>query len=189
VAYSSLASMERIAPMARYCSGKIDLRMTYSSLLQPDFTPGYSSIKAAGHIRTIDLKIYNQQAFLNMTNMVNNQKMRDMAPGEIEVDFSIGDSRVTVEPFGMQFDDSGITASGSHGFDRSLDYVVDLKVAKKDLGPGAAGMLNSLTLLATAAGLKIPPSDYVKVKATITGTFEDPRIKTDLSGNLGSGNK
>jgi cell division septum initiation protein DivIVA len=50
-------------------------------------------------------------------------------------------------------------------------------------------MMTGITALAAGAGLTVPQSDYIKVKATMTGTFRDPKIRTDLSGNLGSGGK
>ena len=67
-----------------------------------------------------------------------------------------------------------------------MDYLLDMNIAKSDLGGGANELMNGISALAVGAGFQIPESDYVKVKATITGTFNDPKISTDLSGNLKS---
>jgi vacuolar-type H+-ATPase subunit H len=93
---------------------------------------------------------------------------------------------VIVDPFDLDFDDSKITVSGSHGIDLTMNYLLDMNIAKSDLGGGANDLMNGITALATGAGFQIPESDYVKVKATIKGTFNKPKISTDLRGNLKS---
>ena len=184
-AYEKLVSVERLVPMAGYCRGSANLDMRYSSLMDHTLTPLYGSINAAGKVFTEGLQINNLQGFVNVNELVKNEKMRRLAPDEVEIEFTIRNGRVQIAPFDIDFDDSKVTVGGSHGIDHSLDYLVDMNIAKKDLGSGALMMVNNMTLMARAAGLKVIESDYVKVKATITGTFEKPKVKTDLSGNMG----
>ena len=92
-----------------------------------------------------------------------------------------------VEPFDMNFESSKIVASGSHGIDQTMDYLLDMRIAKSDMGGAANEMMNSVTALAAGAGFSVPQSDYIKVKANITGTFKDPKVSTDLRGNLTGG--
>jgi uncharacterized protein involved in outer membrane biogenesis len=185
-AYEQLVSVERLAPMARHCRGSANLNMQYASYLDNNFIPLYESINAKGRIFTEDLQIYNLQGFVNISDMIKNEKFREMAPDELEIAFTILNGRVVVDPFDIDFDDSRITVAGSHGIDHSLDYLVNMDIAKKDLGDGAMGMVNSMTMMARTMGLQVTQSDYVNVKATITGNFNKPNVKTDLSGNLGS---
>jgi vacuolar-type H+-ATPase subunit H len=185
-AYEQLVSVERLAPMVRYCRGRANANMQYSSYLDNNLTPLYESINAKGKIYTEDLQIYNLQGFVSISDMIRNEKFREMAPDEVEIDFTILNGRVVVDPFDIDFDDSRITVAGSHGLDHSLDYLVNMDIAKKDLGDGAMGMVNSMTMMARTMGLQVTPSDHVNVKATITGTFNKPNLKTDLSGNLGT---
>ena len=39
----------------------------------------------------------------------------------------------------VDFDESKITVSGSHGIDMTMDYLLDMDIAKSDLGEGVAG--------------------------------------------------
>jgi hypothetical protein len=185
-AYAQLISLERLAPMASYCKGSANVKMQYSSLLDNDFTPLYGSIDATGRVYSQNLQVYNLQSFVKMSELIANEKFREMAPDEVVIDFKIRSGRVLLNPFDIDFEDSKITISGSHGIDHTLDYLLDMSIAKKDLGAGASRMLNSMSLMASAAGLQVAQSDHVEVKAYITGTFNEPQVKTDLSGNLGS---
>ena len=137
---------------------------------------------ATGLIRTKELEIRNVD-MMQVNRMVTNEKMREMAPGDVEIGFYVRDSRVGIEPVTLEFDESRITIGGSHGIDHTLDYTVDLSIARSDLGDAATTMVNGLSFLAAATGKRVAQSDRFLVRALITGTFEKPRVKTDPSGN------
>jgi len=185
-AYSQFVSVERLAPMAKYCRGTANINMVFQSLLDATFTPLYESINASGQMYTRGLQIYDLNTFVKLSDMLKNEKFKEIAPDEVEVSFKVRDGRVIFAPFDMAFESSNIKMSGSHGIDMTLDYLLDMNIAKSDLGKGANEMMNGMALLAAGAGIKIPQSDYVKVKAKITGTFQEPKIATDLSANLKS---
>jgi cell division septum initiation protein DivIVA len=118
--------------------------------------------------------------------MLNTDKFTDIAPDEVEASFTIKEGRVRFNPFDLAFESSVIHMSGSHGIDMTLDYLLDMNIAKSDLGKSANELISGMSLLAAGAGIKIPPSDYIKVKAKITGTFDNPKVATDLTANLKS---
>lgn len=183
-AYEKFVTVERLVPMAKYCMGTASVRAKYQSLLDAGFSPLFSTIHAEGRVFTRGLKIYNLKSFVRLSELLKNEKFRNMAPDEVDLQFTVLGGRVMVDPFDLNFDNSRITVSGSHGIDRTLDYHLDMNIAKADLGEGAAEMMQGITALAAGAGLNIPQSDMVKVKARIRGTFGDPEITTDLSENI-----
>jgi len=185
-AYSRFVAVERLAPMARYCRGNVNVKMQYTSLLDASFAPLYESIDARGQMFTRGLRIHDLSSFGRLSEMLSAEKFTDIAPDELEASFTVKEGRVHFNPFDLAFESSVINISGSHGIDMSLDYLLDMNIAKSDLGKGANDLMNGMSLLASGAGIKIPQSDYVKVKAHITGTFNKPKVATDLSDNLKS---
>ena len=185
--YSTFVTVERLAPMAKYCKGSANVKLKYRSLLDASFSPLYESIYANGRIFTNDLQIYNLNSFVKLSELLKNEKFREMAPDDMDIKFRVRDGRVMVDPFDLDFDDSKITVSGSHGIDLTMDYLLDMEIARSDLGAGANDLISGVAALAAGAGFKLPESDFVKVKARVKGTFQDPKITTDLSGNLQSG--
>jgi uncharacterized protein involved in outer membrane biogenesis len=184
--YATFVTVERLAPMAKYCRGDANVKLEYNSLLDASFSPLYGTIQANGRVFTRNLQIYNLKSFVRLSELLKNEKFRDMAPDDMDIKFRVRDGRVIVDPFDLDFDDSRITVSGSHGIDLTMDYLLDMNIAKSDLGEGANAVMSGVAALASGAGFDLPQSDYVKVKARITGTFSDPKITTDLSGNLQS---
>lgn len=185
-AYSDFVSVERLAPMAKYCKGRANMNLEFRSLLDAAFAPLYESIDAEGSMFTRGLQIYDLNTFVKLSEMLKNEKFKEIAPDEVDINFKVQDGRVMIAPFDMAFESSEITMSGSHGIDMTLDYLLDMNIAKTDLGKGAKDLMSGMALLASGAGIKIPQSDYVKVKAIITGTFDKPKVATDLSANLKS---
>ena len=185
-AYQTFVSVEKLMPMAKYCRGKANIAMSYHSLLDQSFAPLYESIDASGRVRTRGLKFYNLNDFVPLSEVLKNEKFSNMAPDEVNVGFKMHEGRIILDPFDMNVEDSRITVSGSHGIDLTMDYKLDMRIAKADLGTGANELMQGLTALAAGAGIQIPASGYLNVVARITGTFNHPRVSTDLSGNLRS---
>jgi len=185
-AYETFVSVEKLMPMAKFCQGSAQVDMEYHSLLDNSFAPLYESIEAKGNAYTRGLKFYKLNEFVPLGEMLKNEKFNNMAPDEVDVGFTVKEGRIIFNPFEMNVDDSKFIVSGSHGIDLSMDYKVDMNIAKSDLGAGANELMQGMTALATGAGIKIPQSDYIKVIAKIGGTFNHPKLTTDLSGNLQS---
>jgi len=185
-AYRTFVSVEKLVPMAKYVKGKANIEMEYHSFLDNTLTPLYESIGARGQARTRGLQFYKLDEFVPLSDVLKNEKFSEMAPDEVSLGFTVRDGRIIFNPFDMDVYDSKITVSGSHGLDLSMDYMLDMNIAKSDLGAGANELIQGMSLLAAGAGLKIPQSDYIKVMANLGGTFNRPKMTTDLSGNLKS---
>jgi len=188
-AYNTFVAIEKLAPVAKYCEGAANVEMDLFTMLDGDFNPLYESIQADGHLYARDLKVEQPPALEKVSTVIKNEKLRNLELEKADIKFAVRDGRVIVEPFDMNFGDSKIVASGSHGIDQTMDYIMDMTIAKSDLGGAANQLMASVSALASGAGLAIPQSDYIKVRANITGTFNDPEVATDLSGNLGNEGK
>jgi len=185
-AYETIVSVKKIAPMAKYCRGKANINMRYHSLMDNTFTPLYESIDAKGDAFTKGLQFFNLDEFVPLSQLLSNEKFTEMAPDEVDVGFTVREGRIIFNSFDWMIDESKFIVSGSHGIDLSMDYQMDMNIAKSDLGAGANELMQSVTLLAAGAGIQIPQSDYIKVLANIGGTFNRPTFTTDLSENLRS---
>jgi hypothetical protein len=185
--YETFMTIKTLAPVAQYCEGTANVVMDLTTLLDASFNPLYESIDANGHLYTRNLKVEQPASLEKLSSMLKNEKLKNLELDRADIRFAIRDGRVIVEPFDMNFGSSKIIASGSHGIDQTMDYLLDMRIAKSDMGGAANEMMNSVTALAAGAGFTVPQSDHVKVKASITGTFKDPKVSTDLRGNLTGG--
>jgi len=185
-AYGSIVSVKKMVPMAKYCRGKANIEMSYHSLMDNTFTPLYESIDVKGDAHTSGLQFYNFSEFVPMSQLLRNDKFTEMTPDELDVGFTVREGRIIFNPFQWKIDRSTFEVSGSHGIDLSMDYQMEMNIAKADLGAGANELMQGVTALAAGAGIRIPQSDYIKVLANIGGTFNRPKLTTDLRENLRS---
>ena len=185
-AYTSIVSVKKLVPMAKYCRGRANVEMKLHTLLDNTLTPLYESIDAKGDAYTRGLQFYKLDEFVPLSKMLNNPKFTEMTPDEVDVGFTVRDGRIMFNPFSWMVEDSRFEVSGSHGLDLNMDYQVDMHIAKSDLGAGANELMQGITVLAAGAGIAIPQSDFIKVKGMLGGTFNQPKFTTDLSENLKS---
>jgi hypothetical protein len=183
-AYESVISVEKLVPMAKYCRGRANVDMELHTLLDNTLTPLYESIDAKGDAYTKGLQFYKLDEFVPLSRLLNNPKFTEMAPDEVDVGFTVREGRIIFNPFDWTIDNSKFVVSGSHGIDLSMDYTVDMHIAKSDLGAGANELMLGVTALAAGAGISIPQSDYIEVTGNLGGTFNRPKFTTDLSKNL-----
>jgi len=183
-AYETFVVIRTLAPVAQHCQGTANVEMDLRTLLDASMNPLYNSIDADGHLYARDLKIEQPATLEKLAGMLKNEKLKNLEVDRADFRFAVRDGRVHVEPFDLNFGDSKMVVSGSHGIDQTMDYMMDMRIAKSDMGSAANEMLNRVSAMAAGAGLVVPQSDVVKVKANITGTFKDPKVQTDLSGNL-----
>jgi vacuolar-type H+-ATPase subunit H len=183
-AYKSIISVEKMMPMAKYCKGKANIEMKFHSLMDNTLKPLYESIDAKGDAHTKGLQFFKLDEFVPISDLLKNKKFTEMAPDEVDVGFTVREGRIIFNPFDWEIDESTFVVSGSHGIDLSMDYNMDMNIAKSDLGADVNEMMQGITALAAVAGITMPQSDYIKVKANIGGNFNHPKFTTDFSENL-----
>ncbi|MEX0987419.1 MAG: AsmA-like C-terminal region-containing protein [Bacteroidales bacterium] len=182
--YETFVAIEKLAPVARHCKGSANVVMDLNTLLDASMNPLYESLEAKGRLSARNLKVEQPASLEKLSSLLKNEKLKNLELDKAEINFVVHEGRVIVEPFAMNFEASKMTASGSHGIDQTMNYFLDMNIAKSDMGSGANELMNSVGALAAGAGLAIPQSDFIKVIANITGTFSDPKVTTDLSGNI-----
>src|SRR5690606_21781974 len=82
-----------------------------------------------------------------------------------------------IKPFNIKYQDINITFNGSHSFTNTMDYKAVFQVPAKYLGSDINRLIGKIDDEAVN-NLSIP------VTANITGTFNSPNVKTDLTSGV-----
>lgn len=99
----------------------------------------------------------------------------DLKDLKANLDFANG--KVNVKPFNLKYKDIGIQVSGSHSFDKTLDYNAVFNVPAKYLGSDVNRLIGKINDPETN-NITVP------VTANITGNYTNPNVKTDLSSGV-----
>ena len=169
--FGKLALLKYIAPIANALNGDINTTLNLSGQLNKNFTPNLKTLvgSAFAQILTAEVnpektpllsKLGEQIKFLNMDKL----SLRNVSTA---LDFNNG--RIVVKPFNFDVQGIKITARGSHGLDKSIDYNVTMDVPAKYLGSEVNKLL-----------AKLDPDETEKmtvvIPVTLKGTMIQPQI-------------
>ncbi|MEH6535258.1 MAG: AsmA-like C-terminal region-containing protein [Psychroserpens sp.] len=177
--FQALELLQNLAPIAKILEGKLNTVIKLQGTLDEDFTPNLSTISgdAFAELLTTSLKD-NKASILNKLNgalnFIDFNKL-DLKDIKTRLDFS--DGKVNVKPLSLKYNDIDIVVSGSHGFDKTLNYNAVFQVPAKYLGSEVNRLLGKISD-PEVNKITIP------VTANITGSYTSPKVQTDLTSGV-----
>jgi len=180
----SFEIISTLAPIAEYCQGKFGSEMSFSSELGKDMFPLYESISANGDVTTNSVQVEKFKPLNEIAEKLNINKLAKQTVNNVNVNFSVEDGKVSVQPYEVKLDGMTTTISGSMGFDQSLDYLVNMDVPFSKLPQQGTDLANDLLSKVNQLGTNFSSGQIIPVTIKITGTMTSPKLS--LSG-VGTG--
>ncbi|WP_298754956.1 AsmA family protein [uncultured Psychroserpens sp.] len=176
--FKGLELLQNLAPIAKVLQGKLNTVIKLQGTLNNKFTPNLNTISGDAFAEVFTTNITQNEAILgklsNALKFIDFNKL-DLKALKTKLDFS--DGLVSVKPFNLKYEDIDIVVSGTHNFDKSLNYDVVFNVPAKYLGSDVNQLLGKIND-AEVNKLTIP------VTANITGSYTNPQVQTDLSSGV-----
>jgi len=179
--FGKLSLLKYIAPIAQALDGDLNTTLRLRGELNKDLTPNLKTLvgNAVAQVLTAEVnrertpllsKLGEQLEFLQIDKL----SLRDVSTA---LDFNNGN--IVVKPFDFDVKGVKITAGGSHGLDKSINYDVSMDVPAKYLG----GEVNKLLS-------KLDPQEADKMRVAIpvglTGTMTQPKINVNTKAAVTS---
>jgi hypothetical protein len=183
--YAAFNTVKKLAPVAKYAKGSFSSNLAFSSKLDDKMDPVMNSLQGAGNLKTKSVTISNLPAMVKLADAIKMNQYKNMDLKDVNISFKFQDGRVNVEPFDIKQGNNKMTIAGSSGFDQTIDYNLNLDIARADLGGAANTAMNSLVSQANSKGAKFTLGDRIPLNAKLTGTVSNPKLETNLkeSGN------
>lgn len=162
--------LSRVAGMQDIISGQAFMKSSFSGLMG---TPEevLDSLRANGTVTLEDGKLRNFQLLQQITDKLGFGSFKGEEIRNLNNTFHVEDGRLRFDQFSMALGQSAWEASGSVGFDGSLDYLVNVTIDKKMIG--GSGPLSELSDLFGGGEVTLP--------LKLSGTYSDPEISVDRS--------
>ncbi len=183
-AFNAFDVVAELAPVAKNATGKINLDMTYNSLLDEQMSPVLNSIAGKGSFSSQQIGISNSGIFSKIGKELKTDKFNNLALEDVEVDFEIRDGRVYIDPFETKMKTTTFVIGGDQGIDKTMNYTMNINVPRKELGSGANQAINNLYASAASKGINLSQSENMNLGVSVGGTFTDPKISLDLKDNV-----
>lgn len=178
--FKTFNTVQSIAPVAQYTTGKFSTTMKYTSDLGADMMPIVESINGSGTLSTSSVVVDGFPALKKLDEALKMNKFSKVTLQDIKMlSFSIENGRVTTEPFDFKAGKATGKMGGSTGVDQSINYVMDVSIPRTEFGPANAA-LNNMVAGVQAKGIPFQLGDMVNVSALFTGTVTDPKVSANL---------
>lgn len=177
--FDNLDLLKALAPIAKILQGKLNTTISLSGNLNEEFTPNLNSINGSAFAELIATTINSDQNNLltNLSQSLNFVDFKKLDLKDLKAHLEFANGKVNVKPYNLAYKDIGIVVSGSHGFDKTMDFNAVFNVPAKYLGKDVNQLIG-----------KINDNEVNKISvpitANITGTYTSPKVSTDLNSGI-----
>ncbi len=184
--YSSFSMVQKMMPAAKYVNGKLNTELGFTAKLKPDMTPDMNSLTGKGNLLILNGNLSNFPITDQLADKLKLSQFKTITLNDTKIFFSFENGRVTVQPYKMKMNGIDAEIAGSHGFDQTIDYGINMAVPKTILGGESSGIINNLVSQATSKGIPLQVGNTINLSAKIGGTVTKPTVETGLKNAAGN---
>ncbi|MBO6607886.1 AsmA-like C-terminal region-containing protein [Psychroserpens sp.] len=177
--FEQLELLQNLAPVAKAIQGKLNTMISIKGNLDQEFSPVLSSVSgnAFAELFGTSLNKGETSVLSKLDGALNFIDLDKLDLKDVKTKLKFDEGKVSVEPFTVSYEDIAVEVSGSHSFDKTLDYNAVFQVPAKYLGSDVNQLLGKINDPEVNT-ISIP------VTANITGSYTNPNIQTDLSSGV-----
>jgi AsmA-like protein len=184
-AFYSFNTVQKLMPIGQFLAGKLSSQLAMTGKLNGDMMPDFSSLSGNGNLLLLQGILKKFAPLEKLANTLQIDELKEVSVKDIKNYIEFANGKVLVKPFAIKVKDIEMLIGGTHGFDQSLDYVVQMKLPRKYLGARGNELVNNLVTQASNKGMPVTVGDVVNLNVTMRGSLNDPTIKTDLKESAG----
>ncbi|MHA4846845.1 hypothetical protein ACX0G7_21945 [Flavitalea antarctica] len=178
--FTAFNTVQALMPIAKFISGKLTSKLTMKGRLGQDMTPDLNSLTGEGTLFLLEGFLSKFGPLEKLATTLNIKDLQSVTLKDIKNYIEFANGKVFVKPFTVKVKDIDMEIGGMHGFDQSLDYIINMKVPRSLIGAQGNELINGLVTQANNKGVPVKLSDEVSLKVKMGGTITNPQIKTDL---------
>ncbi len=180
-------TIEKLAPIAKYATGKISTTFDMKSDLTASMEPIYNSLSGAGDFFSSMLKISGYKPLEKIADVLNMSKLSSQTLTDFKTKFKFQNGKVSLTPFDVKLGKIVTNISGSSSFERDLDYALTMNIPKEEIPASmlkvVEDQLKKINNIVPKLNLSAIPA-FLKVNLKVTGKGTDPKVTTDFKEAL-----
>ncbi|HEX5973427.1 MAG TPA: AsmA-like C-terminal region-containing protein [Gemmatimonadaceae bacterium] len=115
---AALATVQKLAPVARWTRGNVTGTMAMKGLLAKDMSPVLAALSGRGDLKTSGLVVQNSSALQKISSALASGPLHSPALGAVRLAFDVADGRVNVKPFDLTAGGLKVPLGGANGIGR-----------------------------------------------------------------------
>jgi len=177
-------TIQKLMPAGEFIAGKLSSQLSFTGKLDGNMMPDLNSLTGNGNLLLIQGFLSKFKPLEKLAQAVQVNELMDFSMKDVKNYIEFKNGKVFVKPFKMSVKGIDMEIGGMHGFDQTMDYVINLKIPRKMMGEKGNQYLNSLVTQVNnkgaKAGVKAKLPDMIPLQVKLGGTLQQPLIKTEL---------
>ena len=180
---SNFLTVEKLAPIMKYASGKISSDFNMTTDLTTSFEPILSSLTSLGNISSNSINI---SGFKSLEKLESVTKLSNLSSQKLQnfvTKFKVKDGKISVTPFTIKLGDISTDVSGFTTLEKQMDYNLKMNVPKDQLPQEIIKEVEALLSKANAIVQIVNISslpDIIPVDVKMFGDVTNPNITFNM---------
>jgi vacuolar-type H+-ATPase subunit H len=159
--------------------------MNMKTMLDQTMSPDYNTLNATGKVSSPGVKVEDLEVLNKIADALKMDKLRKLSLDRFSFNFSCTNGRVITQPFDLKYGNINASLSGSSGLDETIDYTINSKIPRKELGTDANAIINKLGTNIFGTGINVTLPEVIELPIGVGGTFTKPVVKLGELKNAG----
>lgn len=173
-------TVQKLMPIGQFIAGKLNSQLTMKGKLGENMMPDLASLTGNGNLLLIQGFLSKFKPLEQIAQTLNVKELEQISIKDVKNYIEFTNGKVMVKPFKTKVKDIEMEIGGFHGFDQSMDYIINLKVPRALMGEKGNAFVNNLVTQAANKGVPVKVGDMVPIQIKLGGFLKNPQIKTDL---------
>ncbi|HEX6169769.1 MAG TPA: AsmA-like C-terminal region-containing protein [Chitinophagaceae bacterium] len=178
-------TVQKLMPIGQFLAGKLQSQLSMTGNLNGNMMPDLNTLSGKGNLLLIEGLLKKFAPLEKLANALQIDHLKSITLKDVKQYIEFANGKVLVKPFNVKINDIEMHIGGMHGFDQSLDYIIEMKVPRKYLGNEGNNLVNGLITQATSKGIPVKLSEMVDLSVKMGGSMTNPSIKIDLQKVVG----
>ena len=184
-ATAAFVTIEKLAPIAKYCKGSISSEFDFNGDLTSTMEPIYESLIGGGNLSSNSVTVAGFKPLEKVASALNMDKLANQTLNNLRMSFAFEDGKVEVAPFDVKMGKTSANVSGNTTFEQDLDYTMAMLIPKSEIPASAISAAEQAIGKANSLGLSLNQLPaQIPVNVLLKGKVQDPTVTTDLKEQL-----
>jgi hypothetical protein len=179
-AFYAFNTVSKLMPVGQFISGKMNSSFQMNGNLGGDMFPQLTSLNGGGNLFLVEGLLRNFEPLQKLATHLQVNALKEISLKDVKAQFEFANGKVLMKPFSVKVKDIEMQIGGTHGLDKTMDYLIAMKIPRSYLGNAGNNLVNGLVSEAAKKGVAINPGEMVNLNVRMTGSMTNPSIKTDL---------
>ncbi len=184
--FTAFNTVQKLMPIGKFLSGKLSSQLSFTGKLGDNMMPDLSSLTGNGNLLLIEGFLKKFAPVEKLAALLNVKELEAFSLKDIKNYIEFANGKVMVKPFKLKVKEIEMEVGGMHGFDQSLDYLINMKIPRALMGNNGNAYVNNLVSQVNSKGVPLKLGDFINLKVNMGGSITNPVLKTDLKQSAGS---